>query len=230
MKYSIIIPIYNEGKNILKLSNLLRKNLKNKFYEVIFVDDNSQDNTEEQIKKIKYKNFKHLIRRKKKDLSQSCIEGIKNCKFKNIVIMDGDLQHQPSCLIKMMLEYEKIKPHILVGTRNFSNLKGLNFFRKFMSIFLIFLINIFLKKKTSDPMSGFFIIQKEKFFQIEKNLYKKGFKILSDIIYSKNNLKIVDFNINFKKRKNNESKMNLMVLIHIIILIIKKNLKTFRIF
>ena len=75
MKYSIIIPIYNEAKNILKLSISLKKNLKKKNYEVIFVDDNSPDNSIKEFKKIKFKNFKFLSRHKnkKRDLSKSCV-------------------------------------------------------------------------------------------------------------------------------------------------------------
>lgn len=227
MKYSIIIPVYNEGTNILKLSRLIKKNLKNKIYEVIFVDDNSNDGSKDESKKIKFKNFKYFIRKKKKDLSESCIDGIRLSKFNNIVIMDGDLQHQPSCLFKMMNEYEKKKPNILVGTRNFKNLKGLHFMRKFMSLFLIFLINNFLKKKTNDPMSGFFIIQKRLFYRIENRLYKKGFKILTDIIYSSNKINIIDLSINFQKRKKNKSKMSLKILFHILILILSKKINTF---
>jgi len=230
MKYSIVIPIYNESNNITKLSNLIKKYLKNKKYEVIFVDDNSKDQTQNELKKLKYTNFKFIIRKKKRDLSQSCVDGIKMSSFKNIVIMDGDLQHHPSCLLNMIKQYEKKKSDIIVGTRKFSNIEGLNFFRKFMSQFLILLISIFLKKKTSDPMSGFFIIKKNKFLKLEKSLYNKGFKILADIIYTDKNLKIEDVNINFKKRKKDKSKMNLIVLIHIIILIFQKKLKTFKAF
>ena len=43
IKFSIIIPILNEAKNIQKLANILKKELNNKFqYEIIFVDDNSK--------------------------------------------------------------------------------------------------------------------------------------------------------------------------------------------
>ena len=227
MNYSIIIPIYNEGKNISKLSKLIKKNLNKIIYEVIFVDDDSRDNSHLELKKIKNKNFKYLIRKKERDLSQSCIDGIKISKFKNIVIMDGDLQHHPNCLTKMIKKYEIARPDIVVGIRNFSRLKGLNFLRKFMSLFLIFLINVLLKKKTNDPMSGFFIIKKEKFNKIKKKLYNNGFKILSDIIYSDDKLKIIDFEIKFRKRKNNKSKMNFKVLVHIIILIFKKKIINF---
>ena len=79
-------------------------------------------------------------------------------------------------------------------------------------------------------MSGFFIIKKNKFLKLEKSLYNKGFKILADIIYTDKNLKIEDVNINFKKRKKDKSKMNLIVLIHIVILIFQKKLKTFKAF
>ena len=55
MNYSIIIPIFKEKKNLLKLMYRLNKNLKSMKlkYEVIFIDDNSQDGSFELFKKIK---------------------------------------------------------------------------------------------------------------------------------------------------------------------------------
>ena len=46
-----------------------------------------------------------------------------------------------------------------------------------------------------------FIVKKEKFNKIKKKLYNNGFKILSDIIYSDDKLKIIDFEIKFRKKK-----------------------------
>lgn len=107
MKFSIIIPILNEEKNIRKLSLLIQKNLKKETYEVIFVDDNSSDNSKNEFNKIKNNKFYFITRKeKKKDLSKSCLLGIKKSKFNNIVIMDGDLQHRPSCL-KNMIYFKK---------------------------------------------------------------------------------------------------------------------------
>ena len=67
-------------------------------------------------------------------------------------------------------------------------------------------------------MSGFFIFRK-KFFKNNKNyIYDKKFKILMSLIYStKKKLKIYEQRIIFKKRFNNKSKMNFLVLIHILI-------------
>ena len=53
IKISIIIPVYKEFNNIEKLYFKIRKYLKGIIYEVIFVDDSSNDGTEELLKKIK---------------------------------------------------------------------------------------------------------------------------------------------------------------------------------
>jgi len=53
IKTSIIIPVYKEFHNIEKLYLKIRKYLKGNVYEVIFVDDSSNDGTEELLKKIK---------------------------------------------------------------------------------------------------------------------------------------------------------------------------------
>ena len=74
------------------------KELKNKKFELIIVDDNSNDETSKILKKFKKKNLHHMVSEKERDLSKSCIDGFKKAKFKNIIVMDGDLQHKPSDL------------------------------------------------------------------------------------------------------------------------------------
>ena len=91
-----------------------------------------------------------------------------------------------------------------------------------MSLLLIKLINLIFEKKTSDPMSGFFVIKKKLFFLNKKKLYGKGFKILFDLAYSNHNIIVADHLIKFDLRRNNKSKMNLKVIYHLIISIIKK--------
>ena len=55
-----------------------------------------------------------------------------------------------------------------------------------------------------------------------KKLYGKGFKILFDLAYSNHNIIVADHLIKFDLRRNNKSKMNLKVIYHLIISIIKK--------
>ena len=76
MNYTVIVPFYNEEKNISSFNEELLKNLKkidNKKtnFEIIYVDDGSKDNTFEELKKIKNVFFETLIIKNRKNLSQS---------------------------------------------------------------------------------------------------------------------------------------------------------------
>ena len=225
---SIVIPIFNEGRNIEKLWSEIKKNVKLKKLEIIYVDDNSKDNSFDILKKInkKDKKVRFLIRKnKQKDLSKSCVLGFNNSKYSNILVMDGDLQHDPKYIPRLISKFNSSSSDIVVGCRDFftSKNKGLNYFRTTASLFLIFIINLLLSKKTSDPMSGFFLFKKKIFINSKKKFYKKGYKILADIIYNnKENIKIKDVKINFKKRIYGESKISFKVLFYLLIFIIKK--------
>ena len=75
-------------------------------------------------------------------------------------------------------------------------------------------------------MSGFFLFKKKILKKAKKNFYKKGYKILADLIYSNpNSLKISDIKINFKKRIYGKSKINFKVLFYLFIFILKKTFK-----
>lgn len=103
MYLSIIIPLYNEEKNIEKIFLQIHKNLSSNLnYEIIFVDDESTDGSSKILKKLskKNKNVLHLHRKdKKRDLTQSCFDGILKSRYKNILIMDCDLQHDPKNIL-----------------------------------------------------------------------------------------------------------------------------------
>jgi len=219
-KLSIVIPILNEEKNILPLTLSLINKIKNIDFEIIFVDDNSLDQTQKILLNLKkrYKFFKPIIRNKKRDLTQSCFDGIEKAKYNNILIMDGDLQHDPIYINKIFAEYKNNNYDIVIGARNLlsgSN-QGLSEFRRIASVILIFSFSIF-NIKTSDPMSGFFMFHKNIYFKNKKFLFGKGFKILIDfIINSKKNLIVKDVFIKFKRRHNNKSKMNFRILFFLI--------------
>ncbi len=83
-----------------------------------------------------------------------------------------------------------------------------------MSIIEIF--DLFFKKKTIDPMSGFFLFKKKIYVNNKKKLFLKGFKILADLIYLNKNFKINDLKIKFNHRKKGVSKLNLRIMLIII--------------
>jgi len=224
-KFSVVIPIFNEEKNLNLLIKKINKSLKTFKFEIILVDDDSTDNSHTILRKLRLKNsnLRFYIRRKNKDLSKSCIFGFNKAKFKNIIVMDGDLQHEPKYIPKMIKLFITNDLDFVVGTRNFKTfgIKGLNFFRFWASKVLMNVFFVFVGKKTSDPMSGFFIFKKAIFKKNKVRLFSRGFKILSDLLYSnKKIIKVQDYKINFNLRKAGKSKMNFQVLLNLLHFII----------
>ena len=52
-KFTIVIPVYNEAKNLKILIPKIYKELKNREFEIIVIDDNSTDMTSKILKKFK---------------------------------------------------------------------------------------------------------------------------------------------------------------------------------
>ena len=228
-KISIVVPILNENKNIQKLVREIKANIKTLIYEVIFVDDNSTDGSIETLKRIKNQNKEvdFIINNGPQDLTQSCFKGISKSKNDIIIIMDGDLQHDPKYIEKLYNKLNVNNNDIVIGSRNFKKIKTSTFsmVRNVFSRFLILILKLMSGKNYIDPMSGYFIFKKKIFVKYRKILYGKGYKILADFIYNIPNLKIAEIFINFKSRAKGKSKMNLKVLILLIIFMIKKIIK-----
>jgi len=223
-RFSIVIPTYNEALNISKLIRSIYKYVKldKKNYEIIIVDDNSNDNILHIVKVLKNKffNLNIFIRKKKRrDLSKSCIFGFEKSKFDNILVMDADLQHDPKYINEMINIFQNSKFDFVVGCRNFDNIFFLKmpFLRILASKILIFFFKYLITSKTNDPMSGFFLFKKKIFKKNKNKLFGKGYKILVDLLCSSNkDVKVKDIFINFRERNYNVSKMNVRVLILIL--------------
>ncbi len=101
--FSIIISSKNEELNLPNTLNFIKRlNYNQNNYEIIFVDDNSTDNTKkiilDEIKNIE--NAKYLLAEKKVySGKKGAIDlGIKNAKYENIIITDADCNVQPNLL------------------------------------------------------------------------------------------------------------------------------------
>ena len=116
---SIIIPFYNEGKFIDKVYKKIKKSLKlSKIhdYELIFVDDCSNDNGFIKIKKITKKDSKvRLIRHKSnKGFAESLKKGFINSKKNYINFVPGDDEHPVDGLVQIYSnigKYDLIVPY-----------------------------------------------------------------------------------------------------------------------
>ena len=235
---SIIIPILNENKNLINLTKNIFKNTKGIKFEIIFVDDNSNDGSFQTLENLKnkHKNLRYYVRRKNRDLSQSCFLGIKKSKYNNILIMDGDGQHNPKYIKKMFKIFINKNPDFVIGARKFDDInESLSFTRFLASKILIYLFKILFKLKTSDPMTGFFLFKKNFYLKNKKNFrFKpgKGYKILADLLYSTPyKLKIIDLKIKFlKSLKTKKVRLNLNILFILIKFILLRYLKKYKVF
>ena len=105
MLLSIIAPTYNEAENIEPFILAIKKSMENfKSYEIIFVDDNSQDKTYEVAKLLskKYKNVRCIRRIARRGLSSAVIEGCLSSSADLLVIMDADLQHDERKILEII--------------------------------------------------------------------------------------------------------------------------------
>ena len=106
---SIVVPIYNEEGNMIPLYKEIKEVLDQlkKSHEIIFINDGSTDKTEEIINSIKDKNFKSIHFRKNFGQTAAMDAGLKKSRGKIIITMDGDLQHDPKDIPKLLDGIEK---------------------------------------------------------------------------------------------------------------------------
>ena len=230
---SIIIPILNEGENIKKLVKEILKNLKKikkKFkFEIIFVDDDSTDSTKKILQQIRNNNIRFYIRKNKPDLSQSCILGFEKAAYNNIIVMDGDLQHDPRYIPKIVNLFFSRNLDFVICCRDFAKIikTSKSFYislRTFLSAIICSIFSFVVLKGVKDPMSGYFMFKKEIYKKNNKILFAKGYKILADLLTSSSkSFKLFNLTINFNQRKKNKSKLNLKILYLIILFIFKRN-------
>ena len=210
--FSFIIPVYNEEQTIRKVILDIQKKCseieKINDYEILVVDDNSNDNSNQIISEFKdVKYFKNL---NNFGYGFSLKKGIKNSNFPNIVILDGDGTYPVEYLGQMIDEYNK-GYDLVIGKRTGKNL-NLSPFKKPMRMILKLIVEYATGTKIPDINSGFRIINKDK---IKKNLdhLSDAFSFTTSMTmtftYSKYSIAYIDIPYELRK-KNSPSKVRLL--------------------
>jgi len=202
---SIIIPTYNEKENIKKLILDINRILK-KDFEIIVVDDNSQDGTGRIVDKLKKYNAKCIHRKGKLGLASAVIEGFKAAKGEIIGVMDADFSHDINVIPKLIKPIINNEAELTIGSRYIQGGKIENWPLKRKIISRGATLLSLLLTTVKDPMSGFFFLNKEVIKGIELNA--KGYKILLEIIVKGKYNKVNEIPYTFVDRKAGKSKLN----------------------
>jgi dolichol-phosphate mannosyltransferase len=224
---SVVIPTLNEEGNIEALMGKLCAALQGVHWEVIFVDDDSSDDTRGVATRLARNDSRvRLIHRiQRRGLSSACIEGVQASTAPYVAVMDADLQHDETLLPAMLRTLRQGEADVAIGSRYVAGggIGGWDARRAGMSQFATRLGRLILKSPVSDPMSGFFMLRREAFDASVRRLSAVGFKILIDILASAEQpLRVRELPYQFRQRLAGESKLDSLVAWEYVVLIADK--------
>ena len=214
VKFSLIVPTYNERKNLARLVEILTQLLNNYFqenYELIIVDDDSPDLTWQVGLDLmsSYPQLRVMRRQGEKGLSTAVIRGWQASEGEILGVIDGDLQHPPETLIKMLDEMVN-GADLVVASRHVEGggVSDWGFIRRFLSrgaqmLGLLILPNVI--GRVSDPMSGYFMVRRSAIANCPMN--PLGYKILIEVLGRGNIGSVAEVGYVFQERQEGESKV-----------------------
>lgn len=150
MRLSVVVPVFNEKDNIKPMISALKASLKDIKYEIIFVDDGSDDGTPELINKEADNKPEIRLVQFQRNFGQTSAmaAGIDAANGEFIVTLDGDLQNDPSDIPMMLKKLEDEKLDIVAGRR--ANRKDGQILRKIPSKIANMIIRATTKVYISD--------------------------------------------------------------------------------
>ena len=210
--YSIILPCLNEKDNLKLLISEIQNILKNINFEIIIIDDNSEDGTEKMITEnfSKMQNLMFIKRENKiRSLGKSVLEGLLKAKNDYIIVMDSDFNHDPNDLLEIIKIQTKHHYDLICCSRYTDKKSNDYFFRYKLSRYYNLLLKPFLNSKIEDNTSGFFLINKKLLSNLKLNkiFYGYGDYYFRLLFYlQKKTNKIYEMGIVYNERKYGKSK------------------------
>jgi dolichol-phosphate mannosyltransferase len=218
--FSIIVPTFNEVKNIRPLvSRIAAIDFAHSPYEVLLMDDNSQDGTVAMVNSLteQYPWLKLHVRYVNPSLSAAVMDGITLAQYPHLIIMDADLSHPPEIIPDMLRILQDSSVDLVIGSRyvkDGSTDVHWPWHRKIASQSAAFMARMVVPAHIKDPLSGFLAIKKSKC--IQASLQPLGWKISLEIMVKCQCKNIIELPIHFVDRQRGSSKMNVKVFYHYI--------------
>ena len=210
---SIIIPTYQEVGNINALiKSISEVDFTSIPFEVIIVDDHSQDGTVQVIKQQMqiYPWLRLVERQGERDLSRSIIEGFQHAEFNVLVTMDADLSHPPKLIPELVSTLLQPNVDFVIGSRYVpggSTGDDWPAARKLSSRLAAYVARIILGIHVKDPLSGFIAIRRDTYLHAD-SLNPIGWKIGLEIMVKSHCKNIREIPIHFSQRYTGSSKLD----------------------
>jgi glycosyltransferase involved in cell wall biosynthesis len=178
---SVVIPVYNGTNTITELVNRIVKVLKEESFEIILVDDGSNDNSWNNISTLN-QHDPNRIRGIKlaRNFGQhsALMSGLSYCKGELIITMDDDLQHPPEEIPKLLLQQKEDESALVYGI---SKTKKNSSIRKAGSYFVRRSSKYFADNSAGEG-SAFRLLSKELADKIVKG-HQGGYVFIDEIIH-----------------------------------------------
>ncbi|HEY0267189.1 MAG TPA: glycosyltransferase family 2 protein, partial [Rhizomicrobium sp.] len=221
------VPTFKERGNVAELLRRLDLALAGIAWEAIYVDDNSPDGTADAVKEIAAKDprVRCLKRVGRRGLAGACIEGMLSSAAPYVAVIDADLQHDETVLPAMLATLKSGSADLVAATRYVEGGSAASFSdqRGAISRLATRLTHRLVGTPLSDPMSGFFMMRRDRFDEIAPRLSPVGFKILLDIAATAGTrLRIAEQAYSFGERFDGESKFNAQIGVEFLGLLLAK--------
>ena len=213
IKLSILIPCYNEVNTITEIvhrviENLVKYNLTN--YEIIIVDDFSNDGTRKILEKIKSKKFIKIYYHDRNLGKGAAVQtGIRNISGEIVIIQDADLEYNPQDYNKLLIPFFEANADVVYGSRFIGGGKyiRIHFFWHYLANKIItFICNMFTNLNLTDVETGYKVFKTSCLSDIK--LLEKTFSFEPEVTIklAKKKFKFFEVPISYNGRSYNEGK------------------------
>jgi dolichol-phosphate mannosyltransferase len=223
LELAVVLPTYNERKNLRPMIDRLDQALAGIRWEAIYVDDNSPDGTADEARAIALTDprVRVIHRIGRRGLASAAIEGMLATAAPHVAVMDADHQHDPALLPAMLAAVASGEHDIAVGSR-FAEGASTEAWGRPDRVKASGLANAIARRVTgvtlSDPMSGFFLLKAETLRANANRLSGVGFKILLDILATVDEpLRVKEIPMSFAARAEGESKLDRTVVFEFLV-------------
>lgn len=212
-KLTVVLPCYNEVNTIETVIEKIKSNIINlncNDFEIIIVDDGSNDGTKEKLQKLLNKEkFKIFFHDKNSGKGSALKTAFQNIDGDIVIIQDADLEYDPSDYKKLILPFFEANADVVYGSRFIGGGKyvRIHFFWHFLANkILTFVCNIFTNLNLTDMETGYKVFKSDVIKEI--NIQEKSFSVEPELTIklAKKKCKFYEVPITYNGRSYEEGK------------------------